>query len=74
MGGKNSLLIFVDSITTCPHRACDQVYITIKNNVAGGVRYLSRVHGPVALGGTASAVSGNWFCGQVKGGSYVKIR
>ena len=50
------------------------MYITIKNNVAGGVRYFSEAHGSIPLGGTASAITGNWFCGQVKGGGYVKFR
>ncbi len=58
----------------CSRHSSDQVYVTIKNNVAGGIRYLSRVHGPLIIGGTASVTTGNWFCGRVKGGRHVKIR
>ena len=58
----------------CSRHSSVQVYVTIKNNVAGGIRYLSRVHGPLIIGGTASVTTGNWFCGRVKGGRHVKIR
>jgi hypothetical protein len=46
-----------------------QVYVTIKNNVGGGMRYLSPTHGAIAVAGTSSAVTGSWYCGQVRGES-----